>query len=78
MIEAYYRYLMNPESGDTSILSACDITNELEHRYDERISKVILYINSLKTIDKSIIDDLSAYIFLSQSRMSHYLNKKQV
>lgn len=76
MVAAYYKYLGNSNHGDHSILSACGITNDFSPSYNERVSELIFYINHLKAIDNTIIDDLSTHIFLSKSRMSHLFKQE--
>lgn len=76
MVEEYCKYLSNTNTVDDSILLVSGITNKFAPCYDERINKLIVYIKSLNTIEKSIVDDLSSYIFLSKSRMSHLFKQE--
>lgn len=53
------------------LMNICGLNKNDEHVFDKRIKEILSYIESKKTIDSSIIDELSSHIYLSKSRMSH-------
>ncbi|GAE00665.1 transcriptional regulator, AraC family protein [Clostridium botulinum B str. Osaka05] len=71
MIREYENHRNDKETLDAILLQQCGIDNLDNHRYEERVEKILYYISGLKTIEHSIVDELSNQIYLSKSRLSH-------
>jgi AraC-like DNA-binding protein len=76
MIKEYVNHCKDKEALDTILLQACGIYNTDNHRYEERIEKLLFYINRLETIEHSIVEDLSKIVYLSKSRLSHLFREQ--
>lgn len=76
MIKEYVNHQNDKETLDTILLQQCGIDNSHNHGYEERVEKVLSYISGLKTIESSIVEDLSNQIYLSKSRLSHLFREQ--
>ncbi|HCQ88564.1 MAG TPA: AraC family transcriptional regulator [Clostridium sp.] len=76
MIKEYVNHRNDKETLDAILLRQCGIDNSDNHIYEERIEKILSYISGLKTIEHSIVDDLSNEIYLSKSRLSHLFREQ--
>lgn len=76
MLNEYIKYQNDKETLDAALLEQCGIDNSDDHRYEERIEEILSYISGLKTIEYSIVDDLSRKIYLSKSRLSHLFREQ--
>ncbi|AJD30546.1 helix-turn-helix domain-containing protein [Clostridium sporogenes] len=76
MIKEYVNHGDNKETLDAILLQQCGIDNLDNHKYEERVEKILSYISRLKAIEHSIVDDLSNQIYLSKSRLSHLFREQ--
>lgn len=76
LVYEYTKLPMKEEQLGASILSICGITNNQKYQYEDRIREVFSYINELKTIDHSIVEELSQLVCLSKSRLSHLFKQQ--
>ncbi|SHJ83156.1 AraC-type DNA-binding protein [Clostridium cavendishii DSM 21758] len=76
IVKKYIEHLNDKETLDTILLRQCRIDNSDEGRYEERIEKVLDYISGLKTIEHSIVEDLSNHIYVSKGRLSHLFKEQ--
>ena len=68
----------NRESGSISdedffetLMGICGLSKDDACSYDKMVIEILSYVRNQKTIESSIIDELSNLVFLSKSRMSH-------
>lgn len=71
MLNEYMSYRNDKGKLDEILLKQCGLDNLYEYRYEERVEKVLTYISGVKTIEPSIVEDLSNHVYLSKSRLSH-------
>jgi AraC-like DNA-binding protein len=76
MIKEYVNNRNNKETLDAILLQQCGINPSDNHRYEERVEKILSYISGLKTIEHSIVEDLSNQIYVSKSRLSHLFREQ--
>lgn len=76
MIKEYVNHCNDKEILDAILLQQCGIDDSDNHRYEERVEKILSYISGLETIERSIVDDLSNHIYLSKSRLSHLFREQ--
>lgn len=53
------------------LMGICGLNKNDACSYDHRIIEILSYVRKQKTIESSIIDELSRLVFLSKSRISH-------
>ncbi|ACA56904.1 helix-turn-helix domain-containing protein [Clostridium botulinum] len=76
MIKKYENHQNDKETLDEILLQQCGIYNSDNHRYEKRVEEILSYISGLKTIEHSIVDDLSNHIYVSKSRLSHLFREQ--
>lgn len=76
IIKEYVDHRNDKETLDAILLQQCGIDNSDNHEYEERVKKFLSYISGLKTIEHSIVDDLSNQIYVSKSRLSHLFKEQ--
>lgn len=76
MIREYVNNQNYKKILDVILLQQCGIDNSDNNEYEERVEKVLSYISGLKTIERSIFDDLSNHIYVSKSRLSHLFREQ--
>ncbi|MCT4596529.1 MAG: AraC family transcriptional regulator, partial [Vallitalea sp.] len=76
IIKEYVNHQNDKEILDAILLQQCGIDNSDNHRYEERVEKILSYISELKTIEHSIVEDLSNQIYVSKSRLSHLFREQ--
>ncbi|MCW6078012.1 helix-turn-helix domain-containing protein [Clostridium sporogenes] len=76
MIKEYENHRNSKETLDAILLQQCGVNNSDNQRYEERIEKILSYISGLKTIEHSIVDDLTKQIYLSKSRLLHLFREQ--
>ncbi|QZY56841.1 helix-turn-helix transcriptional regulator [Crassaminicella profunda] len=76
MIKEYVNHRNDKKILDAILLQQCGIDNSDNHRYEERVEKILCYISGLKSIEHSIIEDLSNQIYVSKSRLSHLFREQ--
>lgn len=76
VIKEYVNNKNNTQKFDSILLHYCGIDNSYDYCYEERVEKIISYINGLETIEKTIVEDLSNQIYLSKSRLSHLFREQ--
>lgn len=74
--ELYKMFNNDKDRLKESLLHQFGIDESVEKKYDERVRKVLSYIEDLDTIDNSIVDELSRITYLSKSRLSHLFKEQ--
>ncbi|WFD11897.1 helix-turn-helix transcriptional regulator [Tepidibacter hydrothermalis] len=76
MINKYKNHRRDKEILDLILLQECGLDHLDNHKYEERIEKALAYISGLKTIQHSIVDDLSKRLYISKSKLSHLFKEQ--
>ncbi len=76
MVKEYQKHDDGKEILDAKLLAQCGVDNLDNNEYEERIEKILTYINELKTIEHSIVDDLCNQVYVSKSRLSHLFKEQ--
>lgn len=76
MLKGYFEYKSDKEKLDEVLLKECGADNTEAHEYDMRIVEILSFISEMKTIEHSVVDDLSKKIYLSKSRLSHLFREQ--
>lgn len=76
MLEEYEKHGQDKQFLDSIMLQCCGIFSKEDGGYEERVKKILQYISELNTIEHSIVEELSQYVCLSKSRLSHLFKEQ--
>lgn len=68
--------IVSDENFFEILMGICGLSRNDSSGYDKRVIEILSYVKNQKTIESSIIDELSKLVFLSKSRMSHIFKEE--